>query len=69
MYEAFYGLREKPFNLTPDPKYLFLSEKHKEAFAHLLFGVKNRRNPNRTGLRTNGNLVISRRFDEKPRDL
>ena len=42
MYEAFYGLREKPFNLTPDPKYLYLSEKHHEAFAHLLFGIKNR---------------------------
>ena len=42
MYEAFYGLAEKPFNLTPDPRFLFLSEKHKEAFAHLLFGIKNR---------------------------
>jgi general secretion pathway protein A len=42
MYEAFYGLREKPFNLTPDPRFLYLSEKHKEAFAHLLFGIKNR---------------------------
>ncbi len=42
MYEAFYGLETKPFNLTPDPRFLFLSEKHKEAFAHLLFGIKNR---------------------------
>ena len=42
MYEAFYGLTEKTFNLTPDPRFLFLSEKHKEAFAHLLFGIKNR---------------------------
>ena len=42
MYESFYGLSEKPFNLTPDPRYLFLSDKHKEAFAHLLFGIKNR---------------------------
>jgi len=42
MYEAFYGLKEKPFNLTPDPRFLYLSEKHKEAFAHLLFGIKNR---------------------------
>src|SRR3990172_3094666 len=42
MYEAFYGLTEKPFNLTPDPRFLYLSEKHKEAFAHLLFGIKNR---------------------------
>lgn len=42
MYEAFYGLKERPFNLTPDPKFLYLSDKHKEAFAHLLFGIKNR---------------------------
>lgn len=42
MYEAFYGLRERPFNLTPDPRYLYLSEKHKEAFAHLLYGIKNK---------------------------
>jgi general secretion pathway protein A len=41
MYEAFYGLREKPFNLTPDPRFLYLSTKHKEAFAHLLYGIKN----------------------------
>lgn len=42
MYEAFYGLKVRPFNLTPDPKFLYLSDKHKEAFAHLLFGIKNR---------------------------
>ena len=42
MYEAFYGLTEKPFNLTPDPRFLYLSDKHKEAFAHLMFGIKNR---------------------------
>jgi general secretion pathway protein A len=42
MYEAFYGFTEKPFNLTPDPRFLFLSEKHREAFAHLLFGIKSR---------------------------
>ena len=42
MYESFYGLRERPFNLTPDPKYLYLSEKHKEAFAHLSYGIKSR---------------------------
>lgn len=42
MYQSFYGLDEKPFNLTPDPKYLFLSDNHREAFAHLLYGIKNR---------------------------
>ncbi len=40
MYEAYYGFREKPFNLTPDPKFLYLSVKHHEAFAHLEFGLE-----------------------------
>ena len=39
MYEAFYGLQENPFRLTPDPRYLFLSATHREALGHLLFGV------------------------------
>ena len=39
MYEAFYGFRENPFRLTPDPDYLFLSTNHQEAFGHLLFGA------------------------------
>jgi general secretion pathway protein A len=42
VYEAWYGLAEKPFNLTPDPKYLFLSRRHAEAFAHLEFGQRER---------------------------
>jgi len=40
MYTAFYGLREKPFSLTPDPRYLFLSSSHREALAHLLYGIE-----------------------------
>ena len=42
MYESWYGFREKPFNLTPDPKYLYLSRRHAEAFAHLEFGRRER---------------------------
>jgi general secretion pathway protein A len=42
MYLNFYGFREKPFNLTPDPRFVFLSKTHKEAFAHLLYGINNR---------------------------
>jgi general secretion pathway protein A len=42
VYESFYGFREKPFNLTPDPKYLYLSRRHAEAFAHLEFGHRER---------------------------
>jgi general secretion pathway protein A len=40
MYTQFYGLREKPFTLSPDPKYLYLSDSHREALAHLLYGIE-----------------------------
>ncbi|MCG8370856.1 MAG: AAA family ATPase [Proteobacteria bacterium] len=39
MYTRFFGLNEKPFSITPDPRYLFLSERHGEALAHLVYGV------------------------------
>ena len=39
MYASFFGLNEKPFSITPDPRYLFLSERHAEALAHLVYGV------------------------------
>jgi len=42
VYESHYGFAEKPFNLTPDPKYLYLSQRHTEAFAHLEFGRRER---------------------------
>ena len=42
MYLEFYGFREKPFSLTPDPRFVFLSKNHREAFAHLLYGIDNR---------------------------
>lgn len=40
MYERYWGLREKPFRKTPDPRYLFLSETHEEALERLLFAVE-----------------------------
>ncbi len=40
MYTAFFGLREKPFALSPDPRFLFLSASHREALAHLLYGIE-----------------------------
>lgn len=40
MYSDFYGLTERPFNLTPDPRFLFLSRNHREVFAHLLYGIR-----------------------------
>ncbi|MBS0365840.1 MAG: AAA family ATPase [Proteobacteria bacterium] len=39
MYLKFFGLNEKPFAITPDPRYLYLSERHAEALAHLLYGI------------------------------
>src|ERR1700681_741306 len=39
MYLTFFGLHEKPFAITPDPRYLYLSERHAEALAHLLYGI------------------------------
>ncbi|MCM0611872.1 AAA family ATPase [Marinobacter sediminum] len=40
MYYEFFGFREPPFSIAPDPRYLYLSERHKEALAHLMYGVK-----------------------------
>jgi len=39
-YNQFFGFKENPFNLTPDPKFFYLSAKHKEALAHLFFGLQ-----------------------------
>ncbi len=40
MYTAFFGLHKDPFSISPDPGYLFLSERHREALAHLLYGAQ-----------------------------
>jgi general secretion pathway protein A len=39
MYSSFFGFKEKPFTITPNPRFIFLSKNHKEAFAHLLYGI------------------------------
>ncbi|KQM69817.1 ExeA family protein [Xylophilus sp. Leaf220] len=39
MYASFFGLRQDPFSIAPDPRYLYMSERHREALAHLLYGV------------------------------
>src|SRR5215470_6333852 len=39
MYTAHFGLTEAPFSMTPDPRYLYMSERHREALAHLLYGI------------------------------
>lgn len=43
MYKSFFGLKEKPFNVTADPNFLFFSKKHREAFDHLIYGIKERK--------------------------
>ncbi len=43
MYKTFYGLRENPFNTTPDPQFIFLSENHREALAQLVYGVQEKK--------------------------
>lgn len=40
MYLEYFGLKETPFSIAPDPRYLFMSERHREALAHLLYGVQ-----------------------------
>lgn len=39
MYLDYFGLKERPFSIAPDPRYLYMSERHREALAHLLYGV------------------------------
>jgi len=43
MYNSFFGFTENPFNLTPDPRYLFMSPSHKEAIEHMLYGINERK--------------------------
>ena len=43
MYLEFYGLTEPPFTITPNPRFLFYSVKHREAFNHLLYGIRERK--------------------------
>lgn len=40
MYAPFFGLSREPFSIAPDPRFLFMSERHREALAHLLYGVR-----------------------------
>ena len=43
MYTQFYNFSEKPFNLTPDPKFLYLTPSHREALASMLYGINERK--------------------------
>ena len=43
MYESFFGLRERPFELTPNPRFLFMTEGHGEALTTIQYGISGRR--------------------------
>src|SRR5262245_35863459 len=43
MYESFFGLSERPFDLTPNPKFVVLTEAHREALSNLEYGIRSRR--------------------------
>ena len=43
MYQSFYGFKEMPFNITPDPRFLYLSPTHMEALQHLKYGVREKK--------------------------
>jgi len=43
MYREFFGLRENPFHITPDPRFIYFSKKHLEAFSMLLYGIEHRK--------------------------
>ena len=43
MYEKFFQFKESPFSLTPDPRFFYASQKHEEAFEHILYGIQQRK--------------------------
>ena len=43
MYESFYGLTERPFDLTPNPRFLYLTGRHREALSNLRYGISGRK--------------------------
>src|SRR2546430_17531144 len=43
MYKRFFGLKENPFNVNPDPRYLFLTKETEEALSGLMYGIQNRK--------------------------
>ena len=55
MYAHHFGLTQDPFSIAPDPRYLFMSERHREALAHLLYGVAG---PNGAASGTGGGFVL-----------
>jgi type II secretory pathway predicted ATPase ExeA len=60
MYEAFYGLKQKPFSKTPDPRFLFLSKNHEEALARLHYAVEEKELVVLTGEVGSGKTTLTR---------
>ncbi len=65
MYEEFYGLSERPFSKTPDPRFLYLSRSHQEALARLLFAVEERDPVLLTGEIGCGKTTLSRAMTDQ----
>jgi general secretion pathway protein A len=71
MYEEYFGLKNKPFSIVPDPSYFFVSEGHREALAHLMYGIQNEGGfVLLTGEVGTGKTTVCRRFLElMPEDV
>jgi general secretion pathway protein A len=70
VYVAHFGLTERPFSLAPDPRYLFLSEGHREALAHLVYGLQSGGFVQLTGEVGTGKTTVCRALlDQLPRDV
>ena len=66
MYEAFFGLKDKPFSLTPNPRFVFYSQQYREAEGQLLYGINNREGFMLvTGQPGTGKTTLCRDFLEK----
>ena len=68
MYAEYFGLREKPFRKTPDPRYLFLSEAHEEALEQLLFAVEEMELALLTGEVGSGKTLLTRALVDRVGD-
>ncbi len=69
MYESFFGLKEIPFSLTPDPRFLYFSRHHKEALSAMLYGIESRRGfIQLTGEIGAGKTTLCRTFLRKLKD-
>jgi general secretion pathway protein A len=70
VYAAHFGLTERPFSLAPDPRYLFLSEGHREALAHLVYGLQSGGFVQLTGEVGTGKTTVCRALlDQLPPDV